>query len=240
MAPAVLEPPVIHQETSSTTPFTLAPDFHLDCEERKASAPDTPANWISRVILKSYLSSFNMCLSELGWVPRSILEVGAGDGTLLSYVGQEFVDAEIKGVDVDAEKVAVAQEKNCCRIEFTELVEGESLPFADNQFDLVISHGFLGHSALPRHWMKEIARVSAEGVIMSVPTPIGYKWLQKFPGTQKAMLIGNPVFNDSIEPVSMNTLKGWIERSGLKVESTYAPIPYGMVLARKGTKTSPR
>ncbi len=205
----------------------------LDCEERRASQPDVPATWLSRMMLKSYMSSFNLFLSELGWVPRRILEVGSGDGTMLSYVAQTFMQSQVIGVEFDPETIAEAKEKNCCRIEFVEISPAETLPFKDNYFDVVISHGFLGRSGLPRHWVKEMSRVSAEGLILSAPTPMGYKWVRRMPGAQDAKLIGKKVFQPGVEPVGLAQMKTWVERSGLTVESVASPLPYTMILARK-------
>lgn len=222
MSTTLLEPPSIMPVVTE-----------MPCEERKQSAHDEPANWVSRMILKSYMSSFHLSLEGLGWVPKSILEVGSGDGTLLSYLAQNFMDARVIGVEFDADKIEHAKAKNCCRIEFEQLSDTETLPFDSNSFDLVISHGYLGASALPRHWVKEMARVSAEGLIISAPTPVGYKWLNKFPGADEARLIGNPVFKEGVTPISFSQLKTWVERSGAKIESVFNPLPYRMVLARK-------
>jgi SAM-dependent methyltransferase len=205
------------------------------CEERMNPTLDVPTNWVSRTILKSYISSFNFCLGELGWVPKRILEVGSGNGALLSYVAQTFMETteEIIGIEFDSVKVEDARENNCCKIEFMELTEGETLPFEDGHFDLVISHGFLGNSPLPRHWIKEMARVTAEAMIISTPTPIGFKWLKKFPGSMDAKLLGNPVFSPGTQPIGMRQVKNWIERMDMKTECMTTPVPYGMILARK-------
>lgn len=228
MSTSILErPPVAQQSPPNVV------ELPLPCEERQKGADVRPANWITSIILKTYVNSFNYCLNELGWVPQRILEVGSGNGALLSYVAQTFMDAEVMGVEFDADKVAVAREHNCCRIEFVELLNSESLPFEADSFDLVISHGFLGASPLPRHWMKEMARVSAEAMIISAPTPIGYKWLKKLPGAVEAQLIGNPVFSNEVQPIAIRQMRTWLDRLGLQVEAMTTPAPYGMVLARK-------
>lgn len=215
-------------------PMTLVlPEAEHACEERRNVAPVMPETWASRLILKSYLSSFNLCMSDLGWTPKSILEVGCGDGSMLSYVGQTIMNARVMGVEFDQNTVAFAKERNCCRIEFVSLNPAETLPFESNAFDVVISHGFLGNTPLPRHWVREMARVSAEGLIVSAQTPVGSAWLHKLPGADKAKLIGRPVFSPQTQPISLRLLKTWVEREGLKVESMLMPAPYGMLLARK-------
>lgn len=205
------------------------------CEDRAASpcAAASENNWVSQMLLKSYVSSFNFCLGELGWVPQRILEVGSGDGSLLSYAAQTFMNAEVLGVEFDADKVAVARERNCCRVQFMELLDTETLPFEAGSFDLVISHGFLGNSPIPRHWLKEMARVTAEAMIVSAPTPLGFKWLKRIPGLSEAKLLGNPVFDQSVQPIAVQQMKSWIERLDMKTEAVFTPLPYAMMLSRK-------
>ncbi len=192
-----------------------------------------PLNWVSRMMLKSYLSSLNICLSDLGWVPRSILEVGSGDGTMLAHVGRMFNNVSLHGVEFDADTVARATENNCCKLHFQALGQAESLPFDDNQFDLVISHGLLTQTSLPRHWVREMARVSAEGVIVSVQTPAAYRWMNRVPGSRQTKLASKPVFASHVQPVRMLEVRNWLTRSDLNVETTIQSLPYGFFMARK-------
>jgi ubiquinone/menaquinone biosynthesis C-methylase UbiE len=209
---------------------------HLACEERKIAAHDMPENWISRMMLKSYISSFNFALSQLGWVPQRILEVGSGDGTLLSYLGQNFMNSSVQGIEFDADKIAHAKERNCCRIEFIQLSEAETLPFKSDSFDVVISHGFLGLSNLPHHWVKEMCRVSAEGIIISTPTPLSYNLMKLIPGTSAFKLIGNSVFSPQTTPLPLKQLCSWLERLEFCPEVVTMPAPYGLIMARKPQK----
>jgi SAM-dependent methyltransferase len=226
-----MSPTVLEERPSLITP--VQHEEPHPCEKDFSNPLNEPLNWISRAIQKSYLNSFNYCLRELGWVPQSILEVGSGDGSLLGYTAKQFFDAEVVGVEFDPFKVALAKNNVCCRVEFIELLDAETLPFESGKFDVVISHGFLGHSPLPRHWMKEMARVSAEALILSAPTPVGHKWLSKIPGAEKARLLGNPVFASDTHPISTQKMRDWVERLGFKAETIATPLPYTMMLARK-------
>jgi ubiquinone/menaquinone biosynthesis C-methylase UbiE len=224
MSTSLLERPPVSQPV--VEPRVVEPQCPTIPQEQSTS-------WLSRMIQKSYLNSFNYCLNETGWVPQRILEIGFGDGTLLTYVAKLFMDAEVVGVEFDTNKVAQARENVCCRIQLMEMHDGETLPFDPDSFDLVISHGFLGNSPIPRHWVKEMTRVSAEGVIISAPTPMGYKWLQKLPGAGNAHLLGQPVFSSVIQPISLRQMRNWLDRIGMKTESMATPVPYGMLMARK-------
>ncbi len=90
--------------------------------------------------------------------PRSILEVGAGDGTFLRSIKGDV--GRLTALDPDADHVAQL------KLEGFEAVEGvaESLPFADGEFDVVV------FSYTPHHvtdWaaaLREGLRVSRNGV----------------------------------------------------------------------------
>lgn len=213
------------------TPTISIPE--MPCQEKRESAPEIPQGWLSKQLLKSYISSLHVQLSNLGWVPQSILDMGCGDGTLLSYLAQEIMDADVVGAVFDADTLAIAQEKNCCRIDFQHHAESETLPFSCGQFDLVVSHGFLGHSKAPRHLIKEICRASAEGIIISVPIPSLYNTLKSVPGLQDYKLLGQSVFSETTHPIALGQILYWLKQNGMKIETVLTPAPFAMVLARK-------
>jgi SAM-dependent methyltransferase len=94
----------------------------------------------------------------LGGRPRSILEVGAGDGAFLKTVAGQV--SRLTGLDPDPGNVANL------KLEGFEAVEGvaERLPFADGEFDIVV------FSFTPHHvsdWnaaLSEAMRVARNGV----------------------------------------------------------------------------
>jgi hypothetical protein len=129
-----------------------------------------------------------------------------------------FLTSRMVGVEFDPAKVEHAKENFCCKLEFMDLLETESLPFTDNRFDLVISHGFLGRAKTPYHWIHEMARVSAEGLIISTPTPIGYRWLQKVPGVQDTRIAGTSVFDPVYTPRPLRQVKTWLQEADIDPE----------------------
>lgn len=227
------------------SPVIIAPEAREDLLRslvQEACGPETQSNcatipqphgWLAEQIHKAYLSSFNVCLSQLGWVPQSILEVGTGDGSMLNYVGKLFMDADIHGVDSSANHIARAKEHSCCKLQYVHVDDAESLPFEDQQFDLVVSHGFLGRTHTPRHWLAEMSRVSAEAVIVSTPNPRFSQWLKWIPGGKSAQIAGTPIVDAASADVSMLELKSWLKRQKLTSELILHPVPHHMVLARK-------
>jgi ubiquinone/menaquinone biosynthesis C-methylase UbiE len=79
--------------------------------------------------------------------PRRVLEVGCGTGELLRFVAERFPAAELTGLDLDAEALGRARRKLDAAGARAELVpgRGDSLPFPDGSFDLVLSSLMLHH-----------------------------------------------------------------------------------------------
>ena len=90
--------------------------------------------------------------------PRSILEVGAGDGAFLRTVAGH-VD-RLAGLDPDATNVATL------KMEGFEAVEGvaERLPFADGEFDIVVFSLTPHHTSDWNAALNEAMRVARNGI----------------------------------------------------------------------------
>ena len=81
-------------------------------------------------IFDNYRDEFRVRV--LGGRPRSILEVGSGDGTFLKSVRGEV--NRLTGLDPDLEHVSVLQSDGFEAVQGT----GETLPYADGEFDVVV------------------------------------------------------------------------------------------------------
>ena len=99
---------------------------------------------------------------------RSLLEIGCGAGVITSILAQEGGP----GLDVHAVDVVdarVEQEGYAFR-----QVDGTTLPYADGQFDIVISNHVIEHvgdAADQRHHLLEIRRVLADGGVAYLAVP---------------------------------------------------------------------
>jgi hypothetical protein len=207
---------------------------YAGCDEQKTLAAPPPLSWMHRLLYKSYLSSLNICLSELGWIPMSILDLGSTDGTLLAKVGNMFLSAQkLIGVDVNPDFVEQAKETHCCKLQFKTIREKDALPFTTGQFDVVLSHGFLSTTRFQKHWVEEICRVSAEACIIAVPTPAWYKILSSFKELRDFKLGEFQPLHMLTTPIEIHQLKSWLEQEGMVIELILQPLPFTMILARK-------
>lgn len=98
--------------------------------------------------------------------PRSVLEVGCGEGCQLRKVADALPGLRLVGFDLPSPTLASRWEGLDA-----EMVcgSGTSLPFRDASFDLVLALEMLEHVSDPDRVLAEIARVAARTVVFSVP-----------------------------------------------------------------------
>jgi methionine biosynthesis protein MetW len=102
------------------------------------------------------------CIDMIG--EGTVLDVGCGDGLLLSVLAKKGVMGE--GVDFSEEAVRKCTEKG---IRATRHSLDEKLPYADNSFDWVVALDVLEHQYDPQKLLAEMTRVSKKNVIVGVP-----------------------------------------------------------------------
>lgn len=124
------------------------------------------ARIVGNLILKRYSSNKPKAIK--------ILDVGCGDGVLLSFVKKKLDDysLEFYGIDLSAEAILIAQKqiKNGHFVKSTVY----KLPFPENTFDIVISTDVIEHVSRPKKMLKEIKRVAKENGNIIIGTPIKY------------------------------------------------------------------
>lgn len=114
-----------------------------------------------------------------GHRPAKILEIGCGNGAMLRLLAARGIDA--RGVDASSsgiEQCAAAGLRAQCLD-----VSVDGLPFADDEFDMVLSLETFEHLMNPYYALQEVRRVlsSGERFLCSVPNPLsGHPYL--YPG----------------------------------------------------------
>ena len=104
------------------------------------------------------------CFDALNLAGKRVLEIGLGQGADSESLIRR--GAGWTGVDLTAESVERVRTRLKVRnLPFDDLQQGSvlDLPFADNTFDMVFSHGVLHHVPEIRHAEKEIHRVLKPG-----------------------------------------------------------------------------
>ncbi len=104
---------------------------------------------------------------------KKILEVGAGDGSILKYLDEWHFASELHALEISESGVEQIENRKLNSLKAVQLFDGYKIPFADNKFDLVILSHVLEHVEFERMLLREIRRVSKNLVI---EVPIDYRF----------------------------------------------------------------
>ena len=111
---------------------------------------------------------------------RKALEIGAGGGELLRTLRpcyERWVATEISRPRLEALSTEFANDDAVQIIEHN--IEHQSLPFADDYFDLILLIDVLEHFVDPISSLAELYRVMAEGGRLLIDTPNIAKWTRR-------------------------------------------------------------
>jgi len=96
--------------------------------------------------------------------PLTILDLGAGDGTCLTYFSQYFPKTDLTGIDVSEKSIAEAAARNIPKT-LLQAYDGTQIPFENNTFDLILVATVMHHIRFDLHkgLMKDALRVLKPG-----------------------------------------------------------------------------
>lgn len=100
--------------------------------------------------------------------PRTVLEVGAGDGSILHYLDEWSFAPEIHAVEIAQSGVDLILSRKLKHLKTAQIFDGYQLPFEDKSFDLVVLAHVLEHVEHERLLLRELKRV-ANFVVIEVP-----------------------------------------------------------------------
>lgn len=123
-------------------------------------------NPIEQKMMAGFMASLDGMLD--GLAPQRILEIGVGEGHVMTRVRERFPAATLVGLDLPDAELA-----GHWRSEGLPCMFGDAtrLPFADGTFDLVMAIEVLEHVPGPDAALRELSRVCAAGgaLVASVP-----------------------------------------------------------------------
>lgn len=90
-----------------------------------------------------------------GLLPDTLLEVGAGDGSILRCLGEKSFCKAMHAVEISQSGVQVILDQHIPGLVSCQTFNGYNLPFKDNTFDLVILSHVLEHVEFERALLRE-------------------------------------------------------------------------------------
>lgn len=99
----------------------------------------------------------------------SVVEIGAGDGSVLSRLSELGFGQELYAAEISRSGVAVIERRGIARLAECRHFDGSHLPWDDKRFDVAILSHVVEHLEHPRQLLTEAGRV-ARHVFVEVPT----------------------------------------------------------------------
>jgi 2-polyprenyl-3-methyl-5-hydroxy-6-metoxy-1,4-benzoquinol methylase len=181
-------------------------------------------------IVKKLMAGFHAALDELWDVaqPRSVLDVGCGEGVLTSAWAERLQHGRIVGIDLDDPKLRAEWDKRRRPNLEYRAEEATSLSFADDEFDMATAIEVLEHVPDPDATLAEMARVARRYVLVSVPREPLWRMLNMARGAYWKSLGNTPGHVNHWSRVGFVSL---LTRHGT-VEEIRSPFPWTMLLVR--------
>jgi 2-polyprenyl-3-methyl-5-hydroxy-6-metoxy-1,4-benzoquinol methylase len=181
-------------------------------------------------LVRRLMAGFELALDELldQAEPSSVLDVGCGEGVLVHRWALRLDERRVVGIDLQEESIqagwAAHQAPN---LEYRTM-QGEDLPFAVDEFDLVSAIEVLEHVPDPDHTLAEMARCAERHLLVSVPREPLWRMLNIARGAYLSELGNTP-----------GHLNHWSRRSFVRLLSRHgevvevrSPFPWTMLLVR--------
>jgi 2-polyprenyl-3-methyl-5-hydroxy-6-metoxy-1,4-benzoquinol methylase len=181
-------------------------------------------------VVRRLMAGFERNLEELfvRAAPRSLLDVGCGEGVLVEGWAKRLGEGRVVGIDLEEESIQAGwAERQAPNLEYR-VMEAENLPFAANEFDLASAIEVLEHVPDPAHTVAEMARCAARHLLVSVPREPLWRIVNIARGAYWRELGNTPGHLNHWSRASFVEL---LARHGEVVE-VRSPFPWTMLLVR--------
>jgi 2-polyprenyl-3-methyl-5-hydroxy-6-metoxy-1,4-benzoquinol methylase len=184
----------------------------------------------SNPVVRRLMGGFERSLDELldRAAPRSLLDVGCGEGVLAQRWARRLLDARLVGIDLEEDSIQAGWAKHRAPNLEYRVMEAGTLPFADGEFELASAIEVLEHLPDPERTVSEMARCAGHHLLVSVPREPLWRMLNLARGAYWSARGNTP---GHLNHWSKRSIVELLSRHGEVVE-VRSPFPWTMVLVR--------
>lgn len=185
-------------------------------------------NPIHQYLMKGFLNHFDILTDKISQ-PKSILEVGAGEGHITERLIKKFPKSKIEASDISKRIIKHAQSRSSQLDAITWHQEQlEKLTHTDNSFDLIVCCEVLEHTSDPHQSLAELHRVTRKHLIISVPQEPIWRILNLSRGKYISRFGNTPGHLNHWSPSGFIKL---LTSHKFQIQQVAHPFPWTMVLA---------
>lgn len=184
----------------------------------------------SNPVVRRLMAGFERTLDDLlkRAAPRSLLDVGCGEGVLVHRWALAMPDRRVVGIDLEEESIQAGwAERQAANLEYRTM-PADDLPFATGEFDLATAIEVLEHVPDPERTVAEMARCAERHLLVSVPREPLWRALNLARGAYIGQLGNTP---GHLNHWSKRSFARMLSRHGQIVELR-SPFPWTMLLVR--------
>jgi 2-polyprenyl-3-methyl-5-hydroxy-6-metoxy-1,4-benzoquinol methylase len=181
-------------------------------------------------LVRRLMGRFERDLDELLALadPRSLLDVGCGEGVLVHRWAQRLGETRVVGIDLEEDSIQAGwAQRQAPNLEYRTM-PAENLPFAEDEFDLATAIEVLEHVPNPEHTLAEMARCAQRHLLVSVPREPLWRALNLARGAYWRELGNTP---GHLNHWSRGSFGRLLSRYGTVAE-VRSPFPWTMLLVR--------
>lgn len=186
----------------------------------------------SNPVVKKLMANFEATLAELFALasPKSLLDVGCGEGVLIHEWAKQIAPARVVGLDLEEASIQAGwAQRQADNLEYRIMdVSQKGLPFADGEFEVATAIEVLEHVPDPADTVAEMARVASKWLLVSVPREPLWRGLNLARGAYVKELGNTP---GHINHWSKKSFVALLSQHGEVVQAR-SPFPWTMLLVR--------
>jgi len=181
-----------------------------------------PTNPVAAALVHRWRAALRELLGQAA--PRSLLDVGCGEGVLTAEWAGAMPRTGVLGVDVEP----VVSDSAAANLRFATIDPAPPLPYADGGWDLVAAVESLEHMEDPEGALAEMARCARRHLLVSVPREPLWRALNVARGAYVRRLGNTPGHLHHFTPRALRSLL----RTRGEIVASRSPLPWTVVLVR--------